>query len=66
MLAGLQSDEEVRDVFPLRAVPQIENMEAEVIALGVGGDVLGALDFVVKPFDKQRLQSLFQTYLHTA
>ncbi len=26
---------------------------------------LGALDFVVKPFDKQRLQSLFQTYLHT-
>ena len=46
VLAGLQSDEEVRDVFPLRAVPQIENMEAEVIALGVGGDVLGALDFV--------------------
>lgn len=27
---------------------------------------LGALDFVVKPFDKQRLQSLFQTYLQTA
>lgn len=26
---------------------------------------LGALDFVVKPFDKQRLQSLFQTYLHS-
>ncbi len=25
---------------------------------------LGAIDFVVKPFDKQRLQSLFQTYLH--
>ncbi|MEY3031663.1 MAG: response regulator [Planctomycetia bacterium] len=24
---------------------------------------LGALDFIVKPFDKQRLLSLFQTYL---
>ena len=24
---------------------------------------LGALDFIVKPFDKQRLFSLFQTYL---
>ena len=23
---------------------------------------LGALDFIVKPFDKQRLLSLFQTY----
>jgi two-component system chemotaxis response regulator CheY len=63
---------EMDGVEALRSIRQ-ENPDAHVVMISAIDQraklseciQLGALDFVVKPFDKQRLHSLFQTYLHT-
>ena len=62
---------EMDGVEALRAIRQ-EHPDAHVVMISAIDQraklseciQLGAIDFVVKPFDKQRLQSLFQTYLH--
>jgi len=61
---------EMDGVAALRAI-RGEDPQAKVVMISAidqraklnEGIQLGALDFMVKPFDKQRLLSLFQTYL---
>ena len=61
---------EMDGVEALRAI-RTETQDAKVVMISAIDQraklneciQLGALDFIVKPFDKQRLLSLFQTYL---